>query len=161
MTRENEMIKVEFSQQDLDIIKSERFSHPIPLVQRRMEVLWLKSQGLPHNQIVKLAGISINALTNYLRMYRDGGLDEVRKVNFYRPKSDLEQFSGSIEHYLREHPVRSIAEAKAIIEELTGIRRSNMQVRMFLKKLGLRYRKVGSVPAGADPDKQAAFKKNS
>ena len=48
------MIKVRISEQDLEIIKHERFNHPIPLVQRRMEVFWVKSQGLPHKQIAKL-----------------------------------------------------------------------------------------------------------
>jgi transposase len=161
MAREWEMIKIDFSEQDLKIIQSERFNHPVPLVQRRMEVLWLKSQGLPHKQIAKLAGVCDNALTKYLRLYRHGGLDEVRKVNFYRPKSKLEQYSESIEHYFRENPVSSIAEAVAKIEELTGIRRSKTQVRVFLRKLGMRHRKVGSVPAGADPDVQEHFKKKS
>ena len=57
------MIKINFSEQDLKTIEYERFNHPIPLVQRRMEVLWLKSQGLPHKQIAKLAGVCDNALT--------------------------------------------------------------------------------------------------
>ncbi|BBO79748.1 hypothetical protein DSCO28_03140 [Desulfosarcina ovata subsp. sediminis] len=153
------MINIEFSDQDLKTIKEERFSHPVRLVQLRMEVLWLKSQGLPHKQIKKLAGVSDNALTKYLRLYRDGGLDEIKRVNFYRPKSDLEEFSGTIEQYFRENPVASIAEAREKIEELTGIRRSKTQVGVFLKKLGLRYRKVGSVPSGADPDKQDEYKK--
>ena len=33
------MIKIDFSEQDLKTIEHERFNHPIPLVQRRMEVL--------------------------------------------------------------------------------------------------------------------------
>lgn len=155
------MIKIDFSDQDLKTIEYERFNHPIPLVQRRMEVLWLKSQGLPHKQIAKLAGVCDNALTKYLQLYRHGGLDEIRKVNFYRPKSELEKHSDSVEQYFRENPVASIAEAIAKIEELTGIRRSKTQVRMFLRKLGMRHRKVGSVPAGADPDQQEQFKKKS
>jgi transposase len=155
------MIRIEFSEQDLKTIEYERFNHPIPLVQRRMEVLWLKSQGLPHKQIAKISGVCDNALTKYLRLYRKGGLDEIRKVNFYRPKSELEKYSASIEQHFRENPVASIAEAIAKIEELTGIRRSKTQVRTFLRKLGMRHRKVGSVPAGADPDQQEQFKKKS
>ena len=126
------MITFDFSEHDLKIIQSERFNHPVPLVQRRMEVLWLKSQGLQHKQIAKLAGVCDNALTKYLRLYRHGGLDEVRNVNFYRPKSKFEQYSESIEHHFRENPVSSIAEAVAKIEELTGIRRSKAQVVVFL-----------------------------
>lgn len=155
------MIKIQFPKQDLKTIEYERFNHPTPLVQRRMEVLWLKSQGLPHKQITRLAGVCDNALTKYLRLYRDGGLDEIRKVNFYRPKSELEKHRDLIEQSLRDHPVASISEAAAKIEELTGIRRSKTQVRVFLRKLGMRHRKVGSVPAGADPGAQAHFKKNS
>jgi transposase len=155
------MIKVKFSDQDLKTIEHERFHHPVPRVQRRMEVLWLKSQGLPHKQIAKLAGVCDNALTKYLRVYRQGGLDEIRKVNFYRPKSELEKYSESIEQHFRENPVASINEAVAEIEKLTGIRRSRTQVRTFLRKLGMRHRKVGSIPANADLDKQEHFKKNS
>jgi transposase len=129
------MIKIEFLEQDLKTINEQRFSHPVPLVQRRMEALWLKSQGLSHKQIVKLADVSINSLTKYLRLYRDGGLDAVRNVNFYRPESDLEQHKVTIEQYFLENPVASIAEARAKIEELTGIRRSKTQVGVFLKKV--------------------------
>ncbi|BBO90986.1 hypothetical protein DSCOOX_52790 [Desulfosarcina ovata subsp. ovata] len=155
------MIKVEFSEQDLKTIEYERFHHPIPRVQRRMEVLWLKSQGLPHKQIAKISGACDNAVTKYLRLYRQGGLDEVRKVNFYRPESDLGTYSDSIEQHFRDNPVANIAQAAAEIERLTGIRRSKTQVGVFLKKLGMKYRKVGSVPSGADPEAQEEFKKKT
>jgi transposase len=161
MTREKTMIKIEFSEQDLKTIDYERFHHPIPRVQRRMEVLWLKSQGFPHKQIAKISGTCDNAVTKYLRLYRQGGLDEIRKVNFYRPQSELDKHRDSIEQHFRENPVASIAEAAAEIEKLSGIQRSKTQVGVFLKKLGMRYRKVGSVPAGADPDAQEEFKKKS
>ena len=124
------MIKVRISEQDFEIIKHERFNHPVPRVHQRMEVLWLKSQGLSHQQISKLAGVCDNAVTKYLRLYNQGGLDGVRKVSFYRPKSELENHS----EYLRQNPVASLSEAVAKIEELTGIRRSRTQVSVFLKK---------------------------
>ena len=155
------MIKVRITEQDLEIIKHERFNHPVPRVRQRMEVLWLKSQGMSHQQISKLAGVCDNAVTKYLRLYNQGGLDSVRKVNPYRPKSELENHSDLIEQYFRQNPVASLSEAVAKIEELTGIRRSRTQVGVFLKKLGMRLRKVGSVPSGADPDEQEDFKKKS
>ena len=71
------MIKVRISEQDLETIKHGRFKHPVPRVQRRMEVLWLKSQGLSHNQVCKLAGVCDKAVTRYLRLYLHGGLDGV------------------------------------------------------------------------------------
>ena len=74
-------------------------------------MLWLKSQGLSHQRIAKLAGVCGNAVTKYLKMYRQGGLDEVKRVNFYQPKSELENHRDTIEQYFRDNPVASIAEA--------------------------------------------------
>ena len=82
------MITVEFSEQDLNAIAYERFHHPVLRVQCRMEVLWLKSQGISHQRIAKLAGVCGNSVTKYLKMYRQGGLDAVKSVNFYRPESE-------------------------------------------------------------------------
>ncbi len=48
----------------------------------------------------------------------------------------------------------------AKIEELTGLRRSENRVREFLNVIGMRCRKIGMIPAKADPEKQEAFKKN-
>ena len=44
-------MQLEFTPAILGELNYERYRHPIPLVQRRMEALWLKSHGLPHGQI--------------------------------------------------------------------------------------------------------------
>ncbi|MBD2148592.1 hypothetical protein H6F44_00385 [Pseudanabaena sp. FACHB-1277] len=56
------MLQVAFTEKDKEVLKHERFHHPHPLVQQNMELLWLKSQNLPHWQIYKLASISENTL---------------------------------------------------------------------------------------------------
>ena len=66
----------------------------------------------------------------------------------------------SIENYFRKHPPSSINQAIAKIEELTNIKRSPTQVRHFLKSIGMKFRKIGMMPAKVDPDKQEEFKKN-
>jgi len=45
------------------------------------------------------------------------------------------------------------------MEKLTGIKRSEKQVMKFLKKIGLRRRKVGMIPSKANVDEQETFKK--
>ncbi len=108
-----------------------------------------------------MAGVCGNAVTKYLKMYRQGGLDEVKRVNFYQPKSELENHRDTIEPYFRDNPITSIAEAVVSkIEALTGIRRSKNQVSEFLKKIGMRFRKVETIPGAAGPDVRAHFKKN-
>lgn len=127
-------IQLEFTPEIQEKLNYERYHHPIPLVQRRMEVLWLKSHNLPHALIAKLAGVSENTMREYFRLYAAGGVDKLQEVNFYRPESELQTHVTSLEAYFQANPPASIKEAQNEIESLTGIKRSETQVRQFLKK---------------------------
>jgi transposase len=155
------MIKIEFSDSDKAALSYERFHHPHPFVQRKMEALWLKSQGLPHREICRLTDICSTTLTEYLRQYREGGIEALKTLAFRRPRSELEGHRASLEAYFREHPPASVKEAMAKIEELTGIKRSPDRVCAFLKRMGMKCRKVGMIPAKADVEAQEDFKKNT
>ena len=41
----------QFTDEEIEIIERERFHHPDPYVQRRMEILWLKQHGETHQRI--------------------------------------------------------------------------------------------------------------
>ena len=127
-------MKLEFTPDTVSILNDERYSHPVPLVQRRMEALWLKSHGLPHAQIAKLVGICENTLRNYFELYRQGGVEKLRTVHFNRPQSVLNAHIDTLEAYFKQHPPATIKQAQHDIETLTGIKRSPTQVRIFLKK---------------------------
>jgi transposase len=153
------MIQIAFSDNQIKTLAYERYYHPHPRVQRKMEALLLKSQGLSHELICQIAGISGNTFRRYLKAYIEGGLVKLKEINFYRQPSELLEHKGTIEEYFREHPPASIKEAIAKIEELTGIKRSPTQTRKFLKSIGMRILKVGVIPSKADPDEQETFKK--
>jgi transposase len=155
------MIKIDFSEEEIEALKYERFNHPHPRVQLKMEALLLKSQKIPHKQICQVTGISANTLRSYLRSYIDGGIDKLKEINFRRQKSKLWEHKKSIEDYFRENPPATIKEAIADIEKITGLKRSPTQTRKFLKSIGMKRLKVGTIPSKADPDKQEDFKKNS
>jgi transposase len=74
---------------------------------------------------------------------------------------ELDEHTDAICDHLNEHPPHTIAEARQAIEELTDVRRSETQVRLFLRRVGFSRRKTGSLPAKADPEAQAVFKKKS
>jgi len=153
------VIKITFSQDEINELRHYRYFHPHPRVQRKMDALLLKSQGIAHKDIAKITGICLNTLRSYLREYQAGGLEKLKELNFYQPQSKLSQHSQSLEKYFREHPVASINEAIFKIEELTGLKRSPTRVRHFLKSLGMCVQKVGMIPAKADPEVQESFKK--
>jgi transposase len=155
------MIRIEFTEEAIDELRHERFRHPHPRVQRKMEALLLKSDGLPHQQITRILGVSENTLRQYLREYDEGGVERLKELRFHKPQSELAEYRQSLETYFEEHPPATVNEASAKIEEITGIRRGPTQVRNFLNSLDLRPRKVGMIPAKADVEQQDRFKKRA
>ena len=123
-----------FSPEDLDAIRHDRFRHPHPRVQLKMEVLWLKSRGLPHAEIAALAGTSLRSVQRFLAEYRAGGLVRVRALGWRGKPNELAPHRESLEAHFLEHPPRSALEAQAAIERLAGVKRGLTQVRAFLKR---------------------------
>jgi transposase len=158
------MRPITFTADDRRTLARDRYYHPDPRVQRKMEVLWLKSHGLPHDRIATYAGVSRRSVQRYLDEYLHGGLPRLRQCRWHHPRSALSEHQTSLEEYFREHPPRSAKQAQAVIEQQTGIRRGLSQVRHFLKEdLGLRWRKAGAIPVPPKETvqeharKQAAF----
>ena len=127
-------LQFEITPEIKEALNYERYHHPVPLVQRRMEALWLKSHGLPHGLIAQLVNVSENTLREYFQLYADGGLEKLKEVHFYRPGSELHNHTTSLEAHFRANPPATIKEAQSEIEALTGIQRSETQIRNFLKK---------------------------
>lgn len=140
------MIRIEFAEQMIVELDYERYHHPHPKVQRKMEVLYLKSQGLAHQDIRRLCHISKTTLTTYLKQYLEGGIERLKQLDYQGQPSELNQHAASVETYFRDHPPQTIAEAQAKIQEITGIQRSPNQVSAFLQRIGMKRRKVGFVP---------------
>ena len=155
------MIQLEFTPEAIAALHHARYHHPHPRVQRKMDVLLLKSNGLSHKQIARIARVSVNTVTSYVRAYHQGGIDQLKQVRFYKPRSPLRDHTTTIEAYFIEKPPASIKEAVNIIANLTGIRRSATQVRVFLRSIGMRRRKVGMIPAKADIQQQDGHLSNS
>ena len=150
------MITLEFSDAEMDALDYERYHHPSPQVQRKMEVLYLKSQGLPHEQIRQLSRIrSRTTLVKYLRQYEAGGIEALQQLHYPGQPSALNQHTPSLKAHFEAHPPRTSAEAQAEIERLTGIKRSPTQIKAYLKRIGMQPRKVGYIPGkAATPEKR-------
>jgi len=151
------MVHIEFTEEQINELRNERYNYPHPRVQRKMDALFLKSQGLTHGQIGKLVGVCQDTLREYLGQYKEGGIEALKVINFYRPESVLVTHKGTIEEEFRNNPPATIKEAASRIEDITGIRRSENRVSVFLKKIGLKRLKTAQVPAKADVLEQEAF----
>jgi transposase len=136
------MRRITFTDDDLSAIALERYYHPEPFVQRKMEVLWLKAQGLTHEAIARLASVSRSSVQRHLREYLTGGLAAIRRYPWKGQRSALDGYRASLEDHFRQHPPRSVKEAQHVIAQRTGA----TQVRRFLRRLGLQPRRVAAVP---------------
>jgi len=152
------MDQVEVSTAEREALQYWRFHHPHPRVQRKMEALYLKSQGVATAEVCRLGGISQSTWYRYRRAYRTGGLETLKASSVPRRPSPLADYRALLAADFHRHPPASVAEAAQRIEHLTGLRRDPTQVRQFLKSLGMKPRKVGQIPAKADVEAQEAFK---
>jgi len=71
-----------FTEADQQALHRERFEHPHPRVQPRMEVLWLISQGLVYAEAARWAGVSEATVDRYVALYRQGGLDALHPLHW-------------------------------------------------------------------------------
>ena len=74
------MIKIEFTPEEIDALEYERYQHPDPKVQKKMEVLYLKSQNVEHQDICRLCRLSEPTLVAYLKQYQEGGIEQLKKT---------------------------------------------------------------------------------
>ena len=127
-------IQIEFTPEQISELRYQHYNHLVPLVQRRAEALLLKAHKLPHGQIEEIIGVTGNTIREYFDLYQEGGIEKLKEINYYKPEGELVKHIVSLEAYFRENPPASIKEAQKEIEEITGIKRSETQVREFFKK---------------------------
>jgi transposase len=136
-----------FTEDDRQALAYYRYNHPDPRAQRKVEVIWLKSHGLGHDRIAAYADVSRRTVQRYLDEYLEGGLQRLCRRREHLPRAALVGHEVSLEEHFENHPVRSAKQARAVIEQRTGIRRGLTQVRHFLKdRLGFRWRRTGAIP---------------
>ena len=141
------MSQIDFTLEETEKLKYERFNHPNPKVQQRMHALYLKAIGFSHMMIMLACGIkSRTTLSTWIGIYKSGGIEALKVLNYKGHPNKLNDYADEIKEYFKNNPPRSINEAVKVIEELIGLKRSPTQVRKFLKKLGFKRLKVGCAP---------------
>lgn len=131
----------------MEAVARERYAHPDPRVQERMEILWLKSKRQTHERIAELANVSRSTVQRVLRIYATEGLAGIRSFKWKGQPSALTPHQQTIEGEFRERPPHTAHEAARRIEALTGVKRQPSRVRKFMKEtLGMKCLKVAPIP---------------
>jgi transposase len=151
------LINFTFTDKDTAELRHLRFTHPHTHVQKKMDVLLLKAYKIPHHLIASITGNCENTIRSYFSEYEEGGVERLQQLNFHTPESELISKKDEIKAHFEKEPPATLKQASAAIEKLTGIKRSLSQIRLFLLNNGMARRKVGSIPAKADTEKQKNF----
>ncbi len=122
--------------------------HPHHVVRRNGLMLILKS---------KKTDVCENTVRHCFETYQQGGIEKIKTLNFYQPQSRLKSFETEVRNYFEKTPPATIAQACADIEKLTGVSVKNTQMRAYIKSIGIRHRKVNSIPAKANIEAQKKF----
>lgn len=157
MEQVSHMLRIKITSQDHARLQELRH-HQHPLVQQKATILLLKYRSVDHNKICATFDICGNTLCNYLKGYQQYGLKFVEAINAHKPQSKLISFDDKIKQYLDQTPPATIDQAREEIYQLTGVKLGKTQMRHHLKRLGAKHRKIGTIPAKADPEKQKEFK---
>jgi transposase len=151
------MIQLEFTKETITKLRHNAIYHPHPTVRTKSQSCIMKYENIPHHKIASTLDICENTLRGYFQQYQDGGIEKLEKLNFYKPQSELVNHTDTIKTYLEKNPPATIKEACHKINELTKLNLSVSAMAKYLKSLGLKYRKPGTIPAKADVIKQKKF----
>jgi transposase len=98
-------------------------------------------RGSERLQIAELSDAAPNTVTATIRTYREKGLQGVQDRTFHCPPSQLDPYRSQLVAHFSVHPPRTLKEAAAEIERLTGLAFSLAHVRNVLLSLGLSRKK--------------------
>jgi len=154
------MLHLNLSKTEIEMLNYERYRNSKPIIQKRIHAVYINATTkMSSEMIVMIVGLNYHVVNKWIHSYKQGGFDAICQFNYGTNRSELENYSDKIIKSFTEHPPLNANEAKARIEEMTGISRSPTQVRTFMKSHGLFYIKTGHIPAKADTEKQQQWVK--
>jgi len=148
-------LRFNISKAEIEKLNYERYAYPDPMVQKRIFAVYLKAVLGWNNSIIgHTVGLHHNAVGNWINKYKANGFEALLSNNYGSKKSELENHADSILKSFQLQPPMTASGAAERIREMTGISRSQQQVRSFMKRHELKFIKCGHIPAKADNSQQ-------
>lgn len=149
------------SKAEIEKLNYERYAYPQPIVQKRINCVYLKAALNLSNQLISsIVGLHYNTVAYWIMVYESKGYEGLLTNNYGTNKSELEGHSESILSSFAQKPPMNAAEATQRIYEMVGIERSEQQVRSFMKRHKLKFIKCGHIPSKADNEAQHQWVEN-
>jgi transposase len=131
-----------------------------PRFRERLQCLLFKDRGLTNNDVADLLEVVPETITDWLNLYRDGGVDALCRLETGGSDSFLSQEQiALLKAELDKNVFQTAKQVCAWVAEQFCVTYSERGMRDLLKRLGYTRQKAHLVPAQADVEAQAAFLK--
>jgi transposase len=127
------------------------------LYERLSAVLWV-ADGKARCEVADLLGRSVRQLAEWLRLFRNRGLDALCTLHHRGDTGNLS--AGQVERLKQEISTgrfRSSDQVRLWVEEAFGVLYTPSGIKDLLRRIGASYHKVTGFLWKADPDKQQEF----
>jgi hypothetical protein len=106
-----DMLQPNFTEEEIAHIYQLFMEHPSGTAKKKLHVVYLKALGLPHQEIVRIARVSGDSVTRYLKAYVEGGVAALCSSQRHCPRSALLPHSEVLKTRFQAHPPHTVAEA--------------------------------------------------
>lgn len=102
------MLTFNFSEEETQQLKYEKYFNACPRIRKRSHVVYLKmSQKMSNEAIAVIVCCHHNSVRNWLNFYQSGGISSLLETNYYYPESELESYAGIIHENLNRKFTKS------------------------------------------------------
>jgi transposase len=129
-------------------------------VYQRLTAVLAIAEGDGREGVAHLLGISLSQLGEWLRVYRNKGLDALCALHYKGDPGKLTaQQVGQLKEKVKTGCFRSSDQIRQWLQDAFSVSYTPSGVKDLLRRIGVSYHKVSGLLWKADPDKQRAFVK--
>ena len=151
--------KPRYTPEQLKALDEARFSQKTDALNRRINAVYFWGLGLTQREVSRLAQVSVNTMRFHARAFETDGLAAVTADDRHGRPSALAGHEPALRAEFSARPPATVAQAKATIARITGVKLQDTRIRLYLRSLGMKQRRLTPIPGKADPAKQEDFKK--
>src|SRR5262249_27013429 len=145
------------AQQRQDLQRRRHETRDKRLYERLSAVLWV-ADGMTRGEVADLLGRSVRQLAEWLRLFRNRGLDALCTLHHRGDPGNLS--AGQVERLQQEISTgrfRNSDQVRLWVEEAFGVLYTPSGIKELLRRVGASYHKVTGSLGTADPDRQQEF----
>ena len=87
-------------------------------VYRRLQAVEMAASGHTHQEIATVVGVSVDTITDWIKLYQSSGLTELCTLHFTGKRaSSFDAYAQQIKQDIIDHPIATLAELQAWIKE--------------------------------------------